>query len=384
MHVFLSACGEGFGHSSRMAAALTALRQAGHDGVIATYGKSRDRLRKMGYSTFETLPEISMTGKGGKLDVVNSVIASSSTPKHVLDAIRLEMRKMKEIHARVVISDSRLSTVIAARQLRIPVFFVANQTAFNEKLHIPKGLEELEESAIGRLMAAPLTFPIMLANLVVIPDFAPPNTIALPLLSQDRRVEMKTTFVGPLSLATIMPPTHAHWPAKKPRVLVTMGGQAFRKGEYEALRKILAHNHQFDFIVSSFFVEKDERINSVQFRKFLPDLLPFMRAADFLMMPAGHSAMMESMALGKPSLLLPDAAQPEQLANARRYKKLGLGDYIELKNLHKLGSKLSELAHNRKKYETGLAHLSKLAKKEMNGARNLVKMCEEYAIRASY
>ncbi|MDO8339859.1 MAG: glycosyltransferase family protein [Candidatus Burarchaeum sp.] len=384
MQVFLSACGEGFGHSSRMAAALTALRQAGHDGVIATYGKSRERLQRMGYSTFETLPEISMTGKGGKLDVVNSVIASSSTPKRILDAIRLEMRKMKEMHARVVISDSRLSTVIAARKLGLPVFYLANQTAFNEKLHIPKGIADLEESAIGRLMAAPLIFPLLLADLVVIPDFTPPNTISLPLLSQKKKIEMKTTFIGPLTLATIMPPTHAHWPAKKPRVLVTMGGQAFRKGEYEELRKILAHNHQSDFIVSSFFVEKDERINSAQFRKFLPDLLPYIRSAEFLMMPAGHSAMMESMAIGKPSLLLPDAAQPEQLANARRYKALGLGDYIELKNLHKIGGKLSELVKNRKKYEERLAKLAKLAKGEMNGARNLVKLCEEYATRTSY
>ena len=384
MHVFLSACGEGFGHSSRMAAALTALRQAGHDGVIATYGKSRERLQRMGYSTIETMPEISMAGKGGKLDVVNSVLASSSTPKRILDAIRLEMREMRKMHARVVISDSRLSTVIAARQLGLPVFFLANQTSFNEKLHIPKGIEELEESAIGRLMAAPLIFPILLADLVVIPDFAPPNTIALPLLSQDKKIEMKTTFIGPLTLATVTPPSRASWPAKKPRVLVTMGGQAFRKGEYEKLRGILAKNHQFAFIVSSFFVEKDERINGAQFRRFLPDLLPYMRAADFLMMPAGHSAMMESMAIGKPSLLLPDAAQPEQLSNARRYKKLGLGDYIELKHLHKLSSELSRLAKNRKKYEARLVQLAKLAHRQMNGARSLVKLCEEYSVRTSY
>src|SRR3990167_6955242 len=140
------------------------------------------------------------------------------------------MREMRKMHARVVISDSRLSTVIAARQLGLPVFFLANQTSFNEKLHIPKGIEELEESAIGRLMAAPLIFPILLADLVVIPDFAPPNTIALPLLSPDKKIEMKTTFIGPLTLATVTPPSRASWPAKKPRVLVTMGGQAFRKG----------------------------------------------------------------------------------------------------------------------------------------------------------
>ncbi|VVC04964.1 UDP-N-acetylglucosamine--N-acetylmuramyl-(pentapeptide) pyrophosphoryl-undecaprenol N-acetylglucosamine transferase [Candidatus Burarchaeum australiense] len=384
MHVFLSACGEGFGHSSRMAAALAGLRAAGHEGVIATYGKAFERLKKMGYPVFETKPEVSMTGKGGKLDVLRSVVASSSGPKHVLEAMALEMRKMKAMNARVVISDSRLSTVLAGRRLGLPTFFVCNQTSYNEKLHVPSDLEDFEESTIGRLMSAPLAIPLQFANLILIPDFAPPNTIALPLLSRQRRVEMKTTFLGPLSLATVVKSGQAHWPSSKPRVLVTMGGQAFRKGEYEALRKSLVKNQHFDFLVSSFFVEKDENIGSVKFRRFLPDLLPYMRAADFQMMPAGHSGIMESMVLGKPALLLPDAAQPEQLANARRYKQLGLGDYIEVKNLPKIGDALSRLSRNHRKYDKALNRISVLAMGEMNGAKNIVKLCEEYARRMSY
>ncbi|MBI5229566.1 hypothetical protein HY991_05625 [Candidatus Micrarchaeota archaeon] len=386
MQVFLSACGEGFGHSSRMAAALTALQRSGHGGIIATYGSALERLRTMCLPVFETLPELTMVGKKGKLDVLRSVIASSTISSRFLKAVQLEAAGMRKMRADVVISDSRISTVIAGYRLGLPTFYVCNQTSYYKKSSkkLRLDLEELEERAIGTLMTAPLVLPPFFSDEILVPDFPPPDTISLPLMSRENALKKMTSFIGPLSLTTLVKPKKAEWRATKPRVLVTMGGQAFRRGEYDELKKIISKNREFNFIVSSVFAEKEERIASAQFVKFLPDILPYQNAAGFLVMPAGHSGIIESIVFGKPALLLPDASQPEQLSNARRYKELGLGEFLELKHLHKFEATLSKLKQNKEKHLRNISRLSALSKKEMNGALNIVKKCEEYGKRMSY
>ncbi|MEM2137689.1 MAG: glycosyltransferase family protein [Candidatus Anstonellaceae archaeon] len=384
MRIFVSACGEGLGHSSRIAALLAAMKKRGHSGIVATYGPAYERLKKMGFSVFQTYPEVSMMGSGGQLSILHSFLATSKNAGVFLHTVGHEQKKMRKIGAQAVVSDSRLATTIAGNRLGLPVFYISNQTTYPEVNLSRINSGSLGEAAVNKIMQKPASLPVHFADTVVIPDFSPPSTISLPLLSHEPWIKKKTHFIGPMNMASVAPGKPAVWKSGKPKVLVTMGGQAFREGAYHRAVEITSNLQGFDFLISSIFAHKDFDSGSAKVRRFLPNLHSFQLASDILVMPAGHSGIMESILLGKPSLLLPDAVQPEQLSNAHRYKALGFGDFLPLSQMEKLPEKLQSLWQNYSRHKRRLESFSLREKNSMNGAENLVKLCEEFVKRTSY
>ncbi|MEM3030571.1 MAG: glycosyltransferase family protein [Candidatus Micrarchaeia archaeon] len=389
MRVFLSACGEGLGHSSRTLALYNELKGRGHDVVAASYGMALKRLRAAGARTIQTRPEVLMTGADGRFDLVGSIIRSRGTPLDVAKAFLAERAFIRSFDADVVVSDARFATVLAAFAQHVPVFYITNQTHFiltgAEERQKGRTLlarvfsaQELERSVLESIIEVPLSLPYPFAQEIVIPDFLPPDTICAPLLSNDPRVRGKTRFVGPLSVLASRPPP-VHRPSKTPRVLVTLGGQAFRAGEFDRLLGVLRRMTDFNFTVVSIFAKKRARAGNVRVRPFVRDIFPLMSAADLLVMPAGHSAIMESILLCKPALLLPDAQWPEQESNAVVYERLGLGLRSSPLELHLLPAKLRELRERREEFVPRLRRLSLEARGAQNGARNAAELCESAA-----
>jgi len=384
MRIFVSACGEGLGHSSRIAAFLAALKRRGHSGIVATYGPSCERLKKMGLPVFQTSPEVSMVGSGGQISILRSFLATSKNASGFLHTVDHEQEKMKKIGAQAVVSDSRLATTMAGNRLGLPVFYISNQTTYPDVNLSSVHSGSLGEAAVNKMMQKPASLPVHFADTVVIPDFSPPSTICLPLLSHEPWIKKKTHFIGPMNMASFASGKPAAWKSGKPKILVTMGGQAFREGAYHQAVEITSKLQGFDFLISSIFAHKDFDSGSAKVRRFLHNLQSFQLAADILVMPAGHSGIMESILLGKPALLLPDAMQPEQLSNAHRYKALGFGDFLSLSQMEKLPEKLKSLWQNYPRHKRRLESFSLREKSSMNGAENLVKLCEEFVKRTNY
>ncbi|MEM4389656.1 MAG: glycosyltransferase family protein [Candidatus Micrarchaeia archaeon] len=386
MRIFLSACGEGLGHSSRMLALYRELVRRGHSVVVASYGIALRRLRAAGVRAIETRPEIIMTGADGRFDLVGSIIRSRGTPLDVAKAFLAERAFMRSFGADVAVSDSRFATVLAAFALGIPVFYITNQTHFilpgvaereRERTLLAKvfSARDIERSLLESIIEVPLSLPYPFAREIVIPDFLPPNTICAPLLSNDPRVRGKTRFVGPLSVL-LSRPLPSRRASKTPRVLVTLGGQSFRAGEFDRLLSVLRQMPDFNFTVVSIFAKKRARAGNVSVRPFMRDIFPLMSAADFLIQPAGHSALMESILLCKPALLLPDAQWPEQESNAAVYERLGLGLRA---SLPELPAKLRELRERREEFVPHLRRLALIAREVQNGPRNVAELCERAA-----
>lgn len=384
MKVFVSACGEGLGHSSRIAALMAALKRSGHSSVVATYGPAYERLKKMGFPVFKTSPEVSMVGSGGQLSILHSFLATTKNTGEFPHTVSHEEEAMRKMGAQAVVSDSRLATTIAGNRLGLPVFYISNQTTYPSVGISDLKAGSLGEAAVNKIMQKPASLPVHFSDAVVIPDFSPPNTICIPLLSREPWIKKKTHFVGPMNMALFSGAKPKAWNSKKPRVLITMGGQAFRRGAYYSAVEAVSKERRFDFLVSSIFAEKDEDRGNVKIRRFLPDIFSHQLSADILVMPAGHSGIMEAVILGKPCLLLPDLVQPEQMSNAKRCKELGLGDFLPLSQADKLPEKLALLYKNYSLYKKRAESFSKSAKSCVNGAENLVKMCEEFVERTSY
>ena len=394
MRVFISANGEGLGHVARMAALFRALEEAGHTATIACYGKALEWLQEKGVVSFRTLPEMRMVGAEGRFDLLRSIIASSGTPLDLMKAYLREKDFINRNRFDAVVSDSRLSTVLAGERSGLPTFYVTNQTEFKlpsiasrvSKMRVMALLTRarLAPEVIRRIIDVPLSLPYGFADAVLIPDFKPPATICLPLLSHSLEMKKKTWFVGPMSLAALERTPPAKWRSRRTRVLVTLGGQQLRMGMVERLVRHVSHLSEFEFLISSLFVRRNRDVGNVRLRIFLPDILPYAKTADIIIMPAGHSGIMESILLRKPGVVIPDIGQAEQESNARMYKKLGLGEALTIDRLDKLGYVLRKLKDSYEYYIKRLDALARAGRGPQNGARNTTRMLEEWVERMAY
>ncbi|MFH1285767.1 MAG: glycosyltransferase family protein [Candidatus Micrarchaeota archaeon] len=407
MKILISSCGEGFGHTSRAVALQRAFSAKEHEVTVACYGSALERLRSFGIKTIETFPEAKMVGSKGSFNLARSFLQTSSTSPDFLRAYLIERQFITSNKIDAVISDSRFSPLIASYRLQLPAFYLTNQTSFYEFQNNHDQIIKKEETLLQRLsptklarslrskanvshlisqvINVPLSTPFSFCDEILIPDFKPPDTICLPILSRRYSTRKKTNFMGPISILSSSQETSSpSWRAQSPRVLVTMGGQAYRSGLFEKLISISRKTRNFDILISALFAKKNEDYRNVKIRKYIPDLLPYMARADILVIPAGHSSIMESIILAKPALIIPDANQPEQLSNAKRFVELGLGESLQISELEKFPEKLKNISDNYSRYRRNLARLSEQAKNGQNGAKNTVRFVEEFKARTEY
>jgi len=372
-----------------------ALKEKGHKAVFAGYGDSLEVMKGKGMRTIETYPEIRMTGRGGRFNLVSSIIKSYDTPLDLMRAYLAERREIGRLGADAVVSDSRLATVIAGSIAGLPTFYVTNQSEFqmpslpvvgSRRLRALRILAraQLPAEAVRRLIDFPLSVPYGFSDEVFVPDFRPPNTVCLPLLSRDMEMKKKSFFTGPMNELCFRKPKPAKWEGRKPKVLVTFGGQRFRAGLLGKMVRAAKEMPEFEFMIASLFVQKDADVGNLKLRKFLPEVTPYAAAADFLVIPGGHSSIMEAVLLEKPAIVVPDKGQPEQESNARVYERLGLGRMLGVDEIGGLGGALRRLRKEERLHREKLGMLAGAARDSENGARNAVGLVEGFVERIRY
>lgn len=383
------------GHTSRVLSLYSALKGAGHGAMLAGYGTSLEVMKRAaGKDAIKTFPEIQMTGKDGSFDLISSVVKSSGTPLDLMRAYLLERQAIRDMHADAVISDSRLSSAIAGSLSGLPTFYVTNQSEFQfstltGRMTKTRAFRMLSKArvpseAVRKLIDAPLSAPYGFADRVLIPDFSPPNTVCLPILSRDFDMKKKTFFTGPMNALCEKKPKPAKWESRKTKVLVTFGGQRFREGLLDKVTHVASKLPSYEFMIVGLFVGRDMDFNNMKLRRFLPELSPFEAAADFAVIPAGHSSIMEAILLEKPFVVIPDKGQAEQESNAKTCEKLGLGKALPVEHVSLLGHALKKLEEDRGAVERKLSWLSQSAREKENGAKNSVRMVEEFVERIRY
>jgi uncharacterized protein (TIGR00661 family) len=371
MHVFIGICCEGFGHASRAIALHRALLERGHDVTIGCYGNVLRELRKQKIRVQHIYPEINMLGQNGRFDLISSSFKTIVNSPNVLRSKLAEQKLMERHSVDFVIADSRLATVLAALSTRRPVFYITNQNFYPSS------------SLTMRMLSELLAVPGRLCDRVLVPDFEPPNTLCLPLISREFELKKKTYFVGPISKA-LWNQKPAAWNSKRPKVLVSIGGQQFRRGVFQRMVVLASKMRDYNFMFFSMFVKRKRRMKNVSLSPFSEGILSYMASSDMVVVSAGHSGLMEAVLLEKPMIAVPDAEQPEQESNARRVEELKLGLSLRLSELHRLEEKLGELEAGYRKVKRRQRVFAKQAKTGQNGAENTVKMMENFIERMTW
>ncbi len=107
--------------------------------------------------------------------------------------INAEIRYMKAFKPDAVISDSRLSSIFAAKLLGIPVLLILNQ--FTPLIPVQKERFMLSRVADGVIMTL-ISRGWSYADKILIPDFPAPNTLSIDCLRIPRPYQRKVELIG--------------------------------------------------------------------------------------------------------------------------------------------------------------------------------------------
>lgn len=336
--VYISPLGIGYGHASRCVNLAKRLVEEGFSVYFSAKGDALSYLR----GSPERFPLI---GEGEEIiwkqreDGSPDFWGSLREPKILKEFISQTLEEkdyLEAISPDVVISDSRLQTLVASEYLGLPTVAILNQPklllhpliarrfSFTlPRLSLARKLEFLVNSTITRFWA--------LSQASLVADFPPPFSISryqtsnLPKALMDRLV-----FTGPL----LEPKCDE---ACDELVLIMISGPEQERrsviGEVlELMRRIPEALREMEFIVSlgepgSLRVE--ELSGNVKVFSWLPDKWKFLSRAKVVVSRAGHTTISESLLCGKPLLLIPVPGQTEKMENARSVQELGLGLYID-------------------------------------------------------
>lgn len=334
MKVLMMPCGIGMGHVSRCIALAEKLKEKDAEVVFASYGSGYEILVKSGNYDVVKLPDIKFYGNGGELDIKYTAKKSIDAPFIFLKSIYYESKIIKSFKPDIVVADSHYSVPITCKVLGIPCIMVTNELTldFAELYPEDKTIEYLE-NGLKRF----ITDVSNQCNAILIPDIE--DSIHVP-----PKLKEIVTFTGPFLKKSpdkledkIKIREKYGFNENDKIVLVTVGGSDFGK----RLLKLIydaAESIDCDKIImvtgpqinSDFIPDTDKIIK----KKFLENIMEWMKLSDIVISLAGHTTTMELASLGIPNILVPIDNHPEQAKNAFNMEKYGISLVKKMKELN--------------------------------------------------
>lgn len=334
MKVLLIPCGIGMGHTSRTLALARKFAENGDEVLFATYGSGFQTLND--HSDFDVvkLPEIKFYGSSGELNLKYTARKSIDAPFIFLKSIYHESRIIKEFNPDVVVSDSHYSVPITCKVLGIPCVLVSNDLCpdFKNVYHNDRTMDYLE-NGLQRFIKD----VSKLCQSIIIPDIQ--NSWEIPPKIRDR-----VKYTGPILKmdAKIMASKEElrrrfGFEKSEKIVMVTVGGSEFGNKLLDLAcqaapdlvcdRLILVTGPQIN-------IDHKESSSRIICKKYLEDMMEWMKLSDLMVSLAGHTTCMEIASLGIPSVLIPIENHPEQLKNAMKMRKYGIAHIENMGNLN--------------------------------------------------
>jgi UDP:flavonoid glycosyltransferase YjiC (YdhE family) len=372
MRIYLAPCGIGLGHVTRTKSIAKKLLENGDEIIFSTYLDGLKYARAMGFNTVASHPILFKVAKDGTVDFRQTSARSGLTlgfHRYVLKQIVSEITNMKRFKPDLVFSDSRASSVIAARLLKIPIILMLNQF----KIEIIRKPSKEKMSLLERLFFFIANiFWILIrtliggvwgqSDLILIPDFPKPNTISIENLAIPRKYLSKVRYVGPIVDLTpndfqvtndILEKLNLS--KSKLKIYAAISGpKVERRHLTNQLLKILRDMpKELQFVLSCGDPggNRNPTIkDNLIIYEWLDDETQYglLRTADIIICRSGHGSITKALTFGKPLILIPTPDHTEQNLNAKRAVKLGVAVMLNQKTLTKrtLLNTITEISNN--------------------------------------
>ncbi len=379
MRVLLMPCGIGMGHASRCLTIARKLQEEGVEVAFASYGSGYEMLNA--YQEYQTLklPDIKFYGGEGELDIKYTAKKSIDIPFIFLKSIYHESKIIKKFKPDLILADSHFSVPITAKLFGVPCVMIQNELTLNfSDIYPEEKRVEYFENGLKKFVKD----VCKLSKVIIVPDVPGSTEIPLNLIE-------KVVHTGPL-----LKNDPQKMPSKEDLryelgfknseriVLVTVGGSDFG---IELLKLICDASSMLDcdrlIIVTGPQIEADfiQESNRIIKKKFLDNMMEWMRISDVIVSLAGHTTIMEVMSLGIPNIIVPIDNHPEQLKNAINIGRYGISIVEDIK---KLGPKEIAADVNQLIDDPNITKRAEIVKEKFskyNGTEDAVKIIMGYA-----
>jgi UDP-N-acetylglucosamine--N-acetylmuramyl-(pentapeptide) pyrophosphoryl-undecaprenol N-acetylglucosamine transferase len=191
--VYFTPYGVGLGHASRLITIAKKVQNNNLEVKFSSFGEAVEYISRYGY-TCNQVPAVEFSWNSqGSFSLKNSISNVPYWFKNFTIQIAKEVELMIKFSPNLIVSDSRLSSLISARLLGIPSLVLLNQIKLllSPQLHSFKAgrfFETVNGEFIGSLWS--------LANEILIPDLPPPYTISESNIWNTSSVLKKIKYIG--------------------------------------------------------------------------------------------------------------------------------------------------------------------------------------------
>jgi len=314
--------------------------------LFSTYKEGLRYVQQEGFPVVEAPPIGFVVKPDGTVDFRQTTVnpgpffASFTFLKQV-DA---EIKIMKAFKPDVVVSDSRVSPLVAAKLLGIPELCILNQFQViiprrKRFLRLAKLADAFTLTVIGKIWT--------IGTQTLIPDFPPPYTLSTGNLRIPRAYRKRLKFIGPvLSVRPDDLPNRKEIRKKlgfagdKPLIFAPISGPVKERAYFMGvLRKIFKEFPDGYQIVMSLGYPNASaepvKNGKMTVYEWIPNRFEYLKACDLVIARAGHGTVAQSICYGKPMILVPTPSHTEQLNNAKNAVELGIAEMIEQDDLNK-------------------------------------------------
>ena len=346
MRVYMAPCGIGLGHITRAIPIAKELNARGIETVFSTYLDGLEYAKRNHLPTYEAVPIYFRVTTDGAIDFKMTAASSgfSLGVRRFLRQVTREIRFMKQFKPDVVFSDSRASSLVAARLLRIPVVLMLNQFRV-EIVRRPAGRRlSLQDrlfffiANIGWLfIRTALQLVWIRSQIILVPDLPSPFTISAGNLAIPRRYNGKVKLIGPIVEKNQQKAASNHGEVSsvnRPLVYAAVSGpkverRILSRKLTDCLRDVSKH---YEVVISRGEPNgsrKPRSLHGMKVYDWIEDQDSVIRASEIVISRAGHGTIMKSLVHGKPMLLIPIPDHTEQYGNARRARALHVAEIID-------------------------------------------------------
>jgi UDP:flavonoid glycosyltransferase YjiC (YdhE family) len=362
--LYIGPCGLGLGHITRCDAIAREFSNEGVDVLFSSYLDALDYLKRSGFTYFSAIPLSFRTREDGTIDP-KMTMSQNGITVGLWGFIRQligEVRQISTFRPHVVISDTRISTLIAAFILRKPRILILNQYSVqmpkdNRKHRLNDRPMLFAAKIIWRYISAMLELAWGMSDLIIVPDLKAPYTISRYNLAIPPGIRRKVRLVGPLTRSKLKLPNGVrHTETGRPLVFACVSGPATDRkylvnkltdilkdflGNYELILSCGDPNGSFGEKRAGNLVVYEWMSEQSYWRTF--------ERADVIVSRAGHETIMKAVSEGKPLVLIPPPNHTEQANNAKRAEELGVAVVIDQYRLDaaELAAAISRTLDNR-------------------------------------
>jgi UDP-N-acetylglucosamine--N-acetylmuramyl-(pentapeptide) pyrophosphoryl-undecaprenol N-acetylglucosamine transferase len=380
--------GVGLGHASRLVMVADQLQNNDVRVRFSSFGEAASYITMRGYECATVAPvEFAWSMEGG-FSIKNSLANIPLWFANFSRQVNQETRNMTTYSPDIIVSDSRLSPLLAAKLLRIPSIVILNQV----KLLLSPRLRELAVARLFEKMVGELLGSMWnMADRVLIPDLPPPYTISAHNVWEVGSTAPRLEYIGFTSPKPFVTEGEVNRVVKKlefdrsrPVVFIHVSGPA---GTRMALVRVALEASKMLDSKIQFVISEGNARGSTEPRKigesgwyyeWCPVRDEIFAMSELLVLRGGHVALSEAIQFGRPVVTVPIENHGEQLGNSAKIAELGMGVMLRPKGLkaEQLASSISEVLGN-PKYRRKAAELQKMTEK-LNGIENVVQIVRSY------